>query len=804
MYLQHHLLKLEYSKILEELSLFCVTEQGKNLCLSLLPSSDQTEVEKRLAETQEAIDLSLYHHLPSLSPIADISHSLLVLETYGVLSCEALLQLTKLFKLGGQLKNAFPKDDVHHRFPQLEILFEELYTNPNIIQTIDRSIVDENTIDDSASKTLQTIRKKERHLIDSIRNKLTTMIHSSGYAKYIQESVITSRNGRYVIPIKEEYRSQVKGLVHDISSSGSTVFIEPMSVFEWNNELQQLKIEEEREIEKILQELSKLFYPYQEELKQNRKIIGQLDFIFAKVHYAKKIQGNIPQLNNQKEIILKQAIHPLLDPKQAVPISLSLGKSYSCLVITGPNTGGKTVTLKTVGLLSAMVASGLAVPASSQSSFAVFDSIFADIGDDQSIGNSLSTFSSHLKNIIAILAECNENSLVLVDELGSGTDPIEGASLAISILNELQKRNLLCLATTHYQELKKYAMKTEGFENASVEFDLETLSPTYRLVIGVPGKSNAFAISEKLGLSSTLIEEAKNRLTKQDLDFETLVKQIYEDKQKIEQEKRQIEEELKEITALKQKLEHKSHLQEEKEQERIQKAKEQAREILFEAKEEASWALKEIKQWENISSKEAEKAINQIRNELGKSIKNVSPSLPSTTSSLDSPLSVKELKLGDEVWVSTLGQKGTILSVPNLSSKNKDTLVQVGNIKLSLPLSYLAPTDSSSTTAKLTSSSTHSSTPISTHYASGSKAKTAKTEINVIGYTVEEANMVVDKFLDDCSLAKLQTVRIVHGKGTGKLRQGIHSFLKKNPHVKSYRMGTFGEGEMGVTVVELT
>lgn len=797
MYSQHHLTKLEYPKILKQLSSFCVTEQGKDLSLSLVPSSDQTQVEKRLAETQEAIDLLMYHHLPTISPISDIQQSLLILETYGVLSCKALLQLTKIFQVSQSLKNAFPKEDLHHRFPQLEILFEELYTNPSIIQTMTKSIIDENTIDDSASKSLQIIRKKERQLIDSIRNKLTSMIHSSGYAKYIQESVITSRNGRYVIPVKEEYRSQLKGLVHDISSSGSTVFLEPLTVFEWNNELQQLKIEEAKEIEKILQELTQLFYPYQEELKKDKEIIGQLDFIFAKVHYAKKIQGNIPLLTTKKEIHLKQAIHPLLDPKQAVPISLSLGdESYSCLVITGPNTGGKTVTLKTVGLLSAMVASGLAVPASSQSSFPVFDSIFADIGDDQSIGDSLSTFSSHMKNIIAILEECNENSLVLVDELGSGTDPIEGASLAISILNELQKRHLLCIATTHYQELKKYAMKTNGFENASVEFDLETLSPTYRLFIGIPGKSNAFAISEKLGLSSTLIEEAKSRLNKQDLDFETLVKQIYEDKQKIENEKKLIEEKLEAVTTLKQKLEHDLNEQEEKEQERIQKAKEQAREILLEAKEEASLALKEIKQWENTSSKEAEKALNQMRNKLGKSIKDISPSphplLP------ENKLSGDQIKIGQEVWVSTLQQKGIILSTPNLSNKNKDTLVQVGNIKLSLPLSYLQPI---STPSKPTASS--SSSKASTQFASGSKSKTAKTEINVIGYTVEEANMVIDKFLDDCSLAKLQTVRIVHGKGTGKLRQGIHTFLKRNPHVKSYRIGTFGEGEMGVTVVEL-
>lgn len=800
MYSHHHLTKLEYPKILEQLSCFCVTEQGKELCLSLTPSSEQNQVEGRLAETQEAIDLSIYHHLPTISPIADISHSLFVLQGYGVLSCEALLQLTKIFQISQSLKTSFPKEDPHHHFPRLEVLFEQLYTNPNIIQTITKSIIDENTIDDSASKPLQIIRKKERQLIDSIRNKLTTMIHSSAYAKYIQESVITSRNGRYVIPVKEEYRSQLKGLVHDISSSGSTVFLEPMSVFEWNNELQQLKIEEAKEIEKILQDLTKLFYPYQEELQKDTEIIGQLDFIFAKVHYAKKIQGNIPLLNEKKEIILKQAIHPLLDSRQAVPISLSLGESYSCLVITGPNTGGKTVTLKTVGLLSAMVASGLAIPASSQSSFFVFDSIFADIGDDQSIGDSLSTFSSHMKNIIRILAECNENSLVLVDELGSGTDPLEGASLAISILNELQNHHLLCLATTHYQELKKYAMKTEGFENASVEFDLETLSPTYRLLIGIPGKSNAFAISEKLGLPSLLIEEARNRLSQQDLDFETLVKQIYEDKQKIENEKNQIEEELKTITALKQKLEHQSQEQEEKEQEKIQKAKQQAREILLEAKEEASLALKEIKHWENQANQDAQKNINQIRNKLGKSIKNVSPS--STLSSTENQLAAEQIKIGQEVFVSTLGQKGTILSTPNLSNKNKDTLVQVGNIKLSLPLSYLQPI-TSSPTANTSRTSFSPVSKTSTHYANGSKAKSVKTEINVIGYTIEEANMVIDKFLDDCSLAKLQTVRIVHGKGTGKLRQGIHTFLNRNPHVKSYRIGTFGEGEMGVTVVEL-
>ena len=784
----HYLDKLEFNKVLENLNKYCSTDLGKELAMQLTIYHDANIVKQKLAETEEAVNLVFRNSLPSFYNICDIHNYILRLESSQTLTIKGLLDLNTIFVCAKDLKNYFAKDYIDaNDFPILEAHFSNLYSNEGVINKITSSIIDENTLDDKASPELQRIRKKIRNLEQDIRSKLNDMIHSSNFSKYIQENVITIRNGRFVIPIKEEYRSQVKGFVHDVSNAGSTLFIEPISIFEWNNEINQLKLEEEVEIEKILQQLTSLFYPYIEELQKDVEIIRTLDFIFAKAKYSKAISGITPIINTKKEIHLINARHPLIDSNKVVPISLELGKDFSSLLITGPNTGGKTVTLKTVGLLTCMACSGLNIPADEHSSIFVFDNIFADIGDDQSIADSLSTFSSHMTNIVEITKHANENSLILVDELGSGTDPVEGANLAISILDYFKNLGSLTIATTHYQELKKYALVTAGFENASVEFDIETLSPTYKLLIGVPGKSNAFEISQKLGLNTSIIEKAKSLMSSNDVQFEELLKNIYDNQLSIEKEKEKIEADSKEISLLKEKLQKQNIEKERQEKEIINTAKTKARNILLEAKEDANQIIKELSNATNS------KEINTLRNSLNTKIGNLKLD-PLSSDNINEQQSFprEEIKPGKEVFVPSLNQNGTIVS--NIS-KNDEVQVQIGSMKMNIKINNLQNTKNSKS-SKNTSSSNSSHTSIS-------KTRNIKPEINVIGMNVEEATSVIDKFLDDCSLAKLETVRIIHGKGTGKLKNGIHQFLKTNPHVKSFRLGTFGEGEMGVTVVEL-
>ena len=786
----NYLNKLEYFKILETLSTFATTYIGKNMCLNLLPSNKKDDVKNILLETDEAVKVLYRSSTPPLSEIADNTINLKTLESFGTLSLKSLLDITDIFKIADSLKKYFYTDYiVPDDFEILNSIFSLLYSNSSIIKKIDTCILDENTLNDNASSNLLSIRKKQRNLEQDIKSKLTNFLHSSSYSKYIQENVVTIRNDRYVIPIKEEYRSQVKGFIHDVSSSGSTIFIEPISVFELNNELANLKIEENLEIEKILQDLSKLFYPYIEELKLDIECIGKLDFVFAKAKYSKSINAVTPIINEEKKIVLENAKHPLLDPQKAVPCSLTLGKDFNTLVITGPNTGGKTVTLKTIGLLTCMACSGLNIPASQNSSIYVFDSVFADIGDDQSISDSLSTFSAHMKNIVDIVNNSTSNSLILVDELGSGTDPIEGASLAISVLDYFTNNHSLTVATTHYQELKKYALTRNDFENASVEFDINTLSPTYHLLIGVPGKSNAFEISRKLGLSEEIIENAKSNLTKKDVDFEELLKNIYDNKSKIEHEKAQISEELEKIETLKKSLERDNSKLLEQEKNLINDAKIKARNILLEAKEEANSIISDMNKISEDVSDISNSKLNNLRNKLNNSIKNISLEATKDNSNTSNSISKDEAVPNTNVFVTTLGKNGVIVS--NISKSN-EVQVQVGSMKMSINIKYLQ---------KLQSPAVNKSA--NTSHVSVSKTRNAKSEINIIGLNVDEATFVVDKFLDDCALAKLETVRIVHGKGTGKLRDGVHKFLKSNPHVKSFRMGTYGEGEMGVTVVTL-
>ena len=785
---KYNLKKLEFDQVLQKLSEYSHTYIGKEKVFKLEPSSDKDYVKKSLLETSQAVSLMDRNSTPPIAEIEDIRVYIKMLESSNTLSPKALLDICNILNMANELKIYFSNFLDDETYENLRFYFDELYTNSSIVDKIQKSIVDSETIADSASSNLSTIRRHIRQAEQEVKNKLNAILHSS-YSKYMQENVVTIRNDRFVIPVKQEYRSQIKGFVHDISSSGSTVFIEPMSVFEANNAINNLRVDETAEIERILQNLSSLLFPYTNELLADIESIGTLDFIFAKAKYSNSIKGITPNINDTKYINLIKARHPLIDSSTVVPITINIGKDYSLLIITGPNTGGKTVSLKTVGLIEAMACSGLNIPADEKSSIYVFDEIFADIGDDQSIADSLSTFSSHMKNISNIVNNATSESLILVDELGSGTDPLEGANLAMSILEYFKNKNILTLATTHYQELKKYALATDGVQNASVEFDIEKLKPTYKLLIGIPGKSNAFAISEKLGLKKEIIESAQNLLNKKDVDFETLLKSIYDDKLKIEKEKEQIEKNLHQVELLKNNLQRDDSKIREQEKEIINKAKLEARQILLDAKDDATSMISKMKEISESSSELKE--LNNMRNSLNNSIKNIS--LSGNDELNVTPLDESEIVVGAKVFVSTLGQNGIVLSK---ISKSKEVQVQIGLIKTNISIKFLEKPKNlkDDLTSKPTSS-------YSTRNAS--KTKTANSELNVIGLTVDEAIPLVDKFLDDCFLAKLQTARIVHGKGTGKLRQGIHSFLKKNKRVKSYRIGTYGEGEMGVTVVEM-
>ena len=690
------------------------------------------------------------------------------------MSISALLNIARFLKISREVKEYFSSsDDIDlSNYQKLSDIFEAIYTNKSVEEKIYSVILDENTIADNASSKLSSIRRQAKKLEQEIREKLNSFIHSSTYSKYIMEPIITIRENRYVLPIKEECKSQVKGFIHDVSSSGSTVFIEPISVFDLNSEISNLKIEEEIEIERILAELSSMLYDYTESMKSNISTLGDLDLIFAKASYSLDIDGICPKINDEKFVVLKSARHPLIDKNVVVPIDISIGNDYSCLVITGPNTGGKTVALKTTGLLLLMAYSGIYIPVKESSSIYVFDNIFVDIGDEQSIQENLSTFSSHISNIVEITNNVTSNSLVLVDELGSGTDPIEGANLAISILEYLFKANAITICTTHYQELKNYCLTHKGFQNASFEFDLDNIKPTYKLLIGIPGKSNAFAISKKLGLNEEILKSASNLMKSQDVSIEELMKNIYDSKLAIEKEKEEIEKNSNQIEALRKSLEIQNSNQKEKQDKLLDKARNEAKQILQSAKDEANSVIRKLN---NLGKNDLTSA-NNLRNELNDKLKELNSNTADDGINLQSLLelnnkfSLKSSKIdSNSKKGSTHSSKSTKGSFNNVGSNNR--------------------------------TSSHSSVTFAKN--STFKAQNISSEINVIGQTVDEAIFVIDKYLDDCAIAKLSPVRIVHGKGTGKLREGIHKFLRTNPHVKSFRLGTFGEGEMGVTVVEL-
>ena len=785
---QKYLNKLEYDKILELVANYCSTYIGREYVSNMLPSSNKIIVQRMLNETSSAQALLFRKGEPPISNITNIEIWIKNLKSSNSLSAKALLDIANVLQTSRLLHEYFFADETFSLsdFALLEDYFSMLYYNQKIENNIFNSIIDENTIADDASKTLSSLRRNKRKLEQDIRDKLSNFIHSSSYSKYLMDSIVTIRNDRFVIPVREEYKDSINGSILDVSASGSTVYIEPSSIFELNNKINSIKVEETIEIEKILKNLSLSLFPIATNIETSLHIIGKIDFIFARAKYSKKINGICPLITDKKEIHLFGARHPLISSGAVVPIDISIGDNYTSLLITGPNTGGKTVTLKTVGLFCLMACSGVLIPAKENSSIYVFDNIFADIGDEQSIQESLSTFSSHMTNIIDILHLATTNSLVLLDELGSGTDPVEGASLAISILEHFFSIGSLTICTTHYSELKEYALTHKGFENASSDFDVENLRPTYKLLIGIPGKSNAFAISKKLGLPDEILKRAQSFQKADEINIEALLKNIYDNKLEIEKEKEKIQRNSNQIELLRKSLERDNSKLTAEAENIVSDAKLKARNILIDAKEEANEIIKEL----NKSSITTQNA-NSMRNKLNSSIANLSQKDDNITSIPSKKLEAKDISIGLEVMCNNLHSKGTILSMPNRSNEVK---VQIGNLTMNINISNLS----------VLTDIEHKKTPNGTvSFSDTLKSQNVASEINVIGLNVDQAIPIVDKYLDDCYMSNLESVRIVHGKGTGKLRDGIHSFLKKNSRVKSYRMGIYGEGETGVTVVYL-
>ncbi len=777
--------KLEYDKIIECLNKYCKTYLGKNLCKNLRPQFSFKKVELLLNETTQADILLHQKGIPPFYETEELEKYIKVLESNQTLSIKGLLNLAMLLKMARELKEYF-YENTAFSFDILEKYFSFLYSNPLIEKNIFNKLIDENTVADNASNKLSSLRRNRKNYEQDIKDKLNSYIHSSTYAKYIMEPIVTIRNNRYVIPVKEEYRSYIKGFIHDTSSSGSTLYIEPTSVFEINNKIGHIKIEEELEIEKILHLLTSSLYEYSNELKNNLNLIASIDLIFAKANLGIDSMATVPCLNNEKFIDLFKARHPLIAKDVVVPIDISLGREYISLLITGPNTGGKTVALKTVGLLLLMAYSGIPIPCSESSSICVFSNIFADIGDEQSIQESLSTFSAHMRNIVKITNMADSNSLVLLDELGSGTDPLEGAALAISILSYLKDIGSLVCCTTHYQELKEFALVTSGFENASFEFDIDNLKPTYKLLIGIPGKSNAFAISKRLGLNDNILNVANSHLKEDKVSIEELLKSIYDNKLKIEKQKDETEKNLRQIEIIRKNLEQKQDDVLAKKAQMLEDARLEARDIILSAKEEATEII------HSLNSSPDLKQANNLRNKLNDTLKNLNSVHYSEQTDNFEQLNSNDIVDGLSVYIVSLGTTGFV--VGEKVNKSNEVQVQVGSMKMNIKLSDLRKSFNNKSNFKSTGKVTTNKE---------SKAKTISPEINVIGQNVDEALYVIDKYLDNCATANISPVRIVHGKGTGRLREGVHSFLKTHPHVKSFRIGTFGEGEMGVTIVEI-
>ena len=775
---------LEYDKILamlKERASCCISRE---LVDTMEPSGDFDTVERELKLTAEAETLFYKTGRSPVDDFPDMRHCLERMHAALFLSTGELLGIASCLKAARIAKDILAKEVGEESY--LYNLAGLLITHRSAEEEINRCIINEDEIFDGASPALARIRRAMRLANEKVREKLNSMIRSTAYQKYLQEPIITIRNGRFVIPVKQEYRQQVPGLIHDQSGSGATLFIEPSAVVELGNEYKKLLAEEADEIERILTELTAMLAPYADEIREDLNIMGQIDLVFAKAKLSRELNAVMPRLNRNNYVRIVRGRHPLIPADRVVPIDIWIGRDYRSLIITGPNTGGKTVTLKIVGLFALMVQSGIFVPANEGSEFPVFEHIYADIGDEQSIEQSLSTFSSHMKNIVGILDKADENSLVLLDELGAGTDPIEGAALAMSILEELNDRHCICVSTTHYSEIKAFAMTHEGMENASMEFDIDRLCPTYRLYIGIPGKSNAFEISSRLGLPNSIIDKAKGFLKGEDVRFEDIISSAQSQHRIAEEERKMAEEARAELEKLRADAERERRKLDEDRNRLQAKAKEDAKRIVADTKREMEKLIVEIRSIKDIDRSAADRAIQSARDTLRATETAVNEK--EAIKKEDNTKPPKTVRAGDTVNIVTLDQKATVLSAPD--SKG-EVMVQVGVMKLNVKLKDIRLIEEKKAAA-----------PTSGKVGLGA-GKQVGLELDVRGMLVDEANIMVDRYLDDAYNAGLSEVNIIHGKGTGALRAGVQAFLKRHPLVKGYRMGSYGEGDAGVTVVTL-
>ncbi|MGN0435431.1 MAG: endonuclease MutS2 [Wujia sp.] len=810
---------LEYNKILMMLTEYASSPMAKRRCDRMKPQKDLATINRLQEETRDALIRLNRQGNVSFSGLYDIGASIKRLEVHGVLTSKELLDVASLLKVAENVKRYGDGSDLADAVtsrnqgysakatlegtPQEKLQptqtvdslterFNMLVPLENISSEIKRCILSENEFADDASSTLKSIRRQIQATNDKLHQQLAKMVKSDDIRDKLQDSLITMRNGRYCIPVKQEYRSQFPGMIHDQSSTGSTLFIEPMAIVNMNNEIKELSNQELIEIERILENLSEMAASVVADIAYDMDVLTELDFIFARAKFARSMQATQPIFNTDGIIDIKQGRHPLLEKHSVVPVDIRLGDSYTLLIITGPNTGGKTVSLKTLGLFTLMGQAGLHIPAMEGSKLSVFEDVFADIGDEQSIEQNLSTFSSHMSNIVYIINHATPNTLCLFDEPGGGTDPIEGAALAISLLDYLKNMGARCMATTHYSELKTYALSADKVENASCEFDVATLRPTYKLLIGVPGKSNAFAISSKLGLPGYIIEDAKSRIDSDAVDMETLLADLEKNRVAIEEEKASIEAYKLEIEELKNSLAAKEEKLNTRKAEILEKAREEARELIEEAKEVADSTIRDYNKWRSNPHKADMHTMEDKRGKLRDKLKDYDKESKNKVQTRTSNHKAKDFHIGDSVEVISMNARGTITALPD----NKGiATVQMGILSSRLPINDLIIIDEPSFTTD------------ADKYKKGrtsvSKAQHISTEINVMGMTVDEATREIDKYLDDAVLSHLHKVTIIHGKGTGALRNGIHQYLKRHPLVQDFRAGEYGEGEYGVTIVEL-
>lgn len=782
---------LEYDKIINKLTEFAVSPMGKECTSHLFPFTSMSEIAQAQQETTEAVSMALRKGNIPLGGLHEIRPQIKRASMGGVLSISELLNIGEFLYVCRKIKNYAKNENKSESYEKLDELFELVELLPSLENEINRCIVSEMEVADDASQELRTIRREIKISNERVREHLNHIIYSAAYKNMLQEPVITIRNDRYCVPIKSEYRNSFSGMVHDQSNTGSTLFIEPLSVVELNNKVKELQIKEKEEIEKILEALSNIVTENCEIIKANLEIITHLDFVFAKASLSLSMKATQPLFNLRGYINIRKARHPLLDGEKVVPIDIYLGKEFTTLLITGPNTGGKTVALKTLGLFTLMGQAGLHIPAFDNSQLAIFDDVFADIGDEQSIEQSLSTFSAHMSNIVSILEHITDNSLVLFDELGAGTDPTEGAALAMAIIQHLFQRKIRTAVTTHYSELKVYALSTGGIENACCEFDVETLRPTYRLLIGIPGKSNAFAISKRLGLPEFIIEDAKEFISHEDIRFEDVITDLEISKKSVIFEQERAEQYRKEAEALKKEVEKQKMKVQEQKEKILLKAKEEAKTIFQQAKEEADRMIKELNK--EVRAKANQQKLNETRSQIKSKLSAMQEDVFHSSKKKVNHKPLKNLTPGDHVYVISFDQKGVALTTPD---NNGEVIVQTGIMKMKVPLSELMIDDTVQQEKKASSQKISSK-------VKGGKSQYISAEIDCRGQMVEEALGNIDKYLDDAYLAGLKQVMIIHGKGTGVLRAAVQNYLRTNPHVKSYRAGMYGEGEMGVTVVEL-